>query len=69
MGVKRPAKPNLNPGPGSYNVDAAELARRPATAKAAAFSQTKRAELWKEEKNKANLGPAYEKVRSTFDQS
>ena len=70
MGSKRAQKIDLNPGPGQYDIAIADLVVRPQTAKANAFNMTKRPDLWKDEKSKGNaLGPAYENVRSSFDQS
>lgn len=66
FGAKRPEKVSLNPGPGTYNLEEADLARRPQTAKANAFGLSKKPDIWKEEKNKTNLGPAYD-LRSSFD--
>jgi len=69
IGIKREKKPSMNPGPGAYNVEVANVANRPQTAKAASFAQGARPDIWREDKNKATLGPGYENMRSSFDQT
>ena len=50
FGSKRIEKLSLNPGPGQYDITAGDTLRRPQTAKAQAFSLSKRPDIWKEEK-------------------
>ncbi len=50
FGSKRVEKLSLNPGPGQYDIAAGDTLRRPQTAKAQAFSLSKRPDIWKEEK-------------------
>ena len=56
----------MSPGPGQYNTVEAESVRRPQSSKVN-FGLTSRPDIWREEKNKMNLGPAYNTVRSSFD--
>ena len=66
FGMKREAKLLDTPGPGSYDTANPENKRRPHSSKGA-FNMTQRPDIWGEEKNKSNLGPAYDGVKSDFD--